>query len=63
MANITGIQTDIKFCPICKGELRNIPRAEMKSKGYTRSDGTVSEFTHTYDCKECNARFEINQNR
>ena len=48
MANEPGIQPDIKYCPICKGELRNVLRSEMKSKGYRRKDGTVSEYTHTY---------------
>lgn len=48
MANKSGIQPDIKLCPRCKGELRNIPRSEMKSQGYVRKDGTVSDQTHTY---------------
>jgi len=63
MANITGPQPDIQFCPICKGKLRNVPRNEMKSRAYTKKDGSVSEFTHTYECLECNIRFEINQAR
>ncbi len=63
MANKTGPQPDIKYCPICKGDLLNIPRDKMKSKGYVRKDGTVSEHTHTYDCLKCNSRFEINQDR
>ncbi len=45
MAYIPGVQPDIKYCPAYKGELRNIPRSEMKSKGYRRKDGTVSEHT------------------
>jgi hypothetical protein len=63
MANVTGPQPDVLYCPCCKGGLRNVSRAEMKSRGYVRSDGTVSEDTHTYDCKSCGARFEINQDR
>jgi len=63
VANMTGPQPDIKYCPICKGELRNIPREEMKSKAYIRKDGTASEHTHTYDCTKCSTRFEINQDR
>jgi len=61
MANITGPQPDVKFCPRCKALLRNVPRNEMKSVGYKRSDGTVSPHTHTYECLGCKARFEINQ--
>lgn len=63
MANLPGPQPDIKYCPICKGEVENVPRSKMRSKGYTRRDGTVSEHTHTYDCKSCSTRFEINQDR
>ncbi|WP_313527864.1 hypothetical protein [Anaerotignum sp.] len=63
MANKTGEQPDIKFCPRCKGELRNIVRSEMKNKGYVRKDGSVSEYTHTYECYVCGTRFEINQDR
>jgi uncharacterized protein with PIN domain len=63
MANITGPQPPIKFCPICKEDLRNIPRDEMKSKGYIRKDGTVSQHTHTYECLKCGNKFEINQDR
>lgn len=63
MANIPGPQPDVKYCPSCRGELVNVPRSRMKSKGYTRTDGSVSEHTHTYECHECNNRFEINQDR
>lgn len=63
MANKTGAQPDVKFCPKCKGELRNVPRSEMKSKGYIRKDGSISESTHTYECQVCGTRFEINQDR
>ncbi len=63
MANISGPQPRIKYCPICKAYVRNIPRSEMKSKGYVRRDGSVSESTHTYECSECKTRFEINQDR
>jgi uncharacterized protein with PIN domain len=64
--NISGIQPDVRYCPICRGELRNIPREEMNSSGHTRADGTVSPETHTYQCNQCNqchVRFEINQQR
>jgi uncharacterized protein with PIN domain len=63
MANKPGLQPDIKYCPICKEELKNIPRDEMKSKGYIRKDGTVSQYTHTYVCLKCHNKFEINQDR
>ena len=63
MANLPGPQPDIKFCPICKSDLINVPRSKMKSKGYARRDGKVSEHTHTYDCFKCKNRFEINQDR
>ena len=63
MANVPGIQPDIKHCPICKKEIRNVLRSEMKSKGYIRKDGTASEYTHTYHCENCDIRFEINQDR
>lgn len=63
MANLSGPQPDIKFCPICKSNLVNVPRNKMKSHGYVRKNGTVSEHTHTYECAICNNRFEINQAR
>lgn len=63
MVNLTGPQPDIKFCPVCRGCLRNIPRNEMRSGGYVRRDGTVAEHTHTYECNSCHTRFEINQER
>ena len=63
MANLSGSQPDVKFCPICKSKLRNVARSEMKSRGYVRRDGTVAEDTHTYDCTICRMRFEINQDR
>jgi uncharacterized protein with PIN domain len=63
MANIAGPQPDIKYCPICKSDLENVHRSKMKSRGYVRRDGTVSEHTHTYDCTNCRNRFEINQDR
>ena len=44
MANKTGVQPDVEFCPKCKGDLRNVPRSEMKSKGYIRKDGSTSEY-------------------
>jgi uncharacterized protein with PIN domain len=63
MANIPGPQPDIQWCPVCKERLENVPRHKMKSAGYKRKDGTVSPDTHTYDCKSCKNRFEINQDR
>jgi hypothetical protein len=63
MANLPGPQPDIKYCPISKSDLKNVPRMGMKSRGYVGKDGTVSEGTHTYDCVGCRSRFEINQDR
>jgi uncharacterized protein with PIN domain len=53
MANVPGPQPDIKYCPVCKSDLINVPRSKMKSIGYVRKDGTVSKHTHTYDCAKC----------
>ncbi len=63
MANKPGPQPDVKYCPACKGDLKNVPRDKMTSSGYTRTDGTVSPDTHTYTCSECDVKFEINQQR
>jgi uncharacterized protein with PIN domain len=63
MANKPGAQPEILYCPICKADLLNIPRDQMKYKGYVRKDGTISQATHTYQCKECGNKFEINQDR
>ena len=63
MANLSGPQPEIKYCPTCKSDLINVPRSNMKSKGYVRRDGSVAEHTHTYDCLICSNRFEINQDR
>ena len=63
MANISGLQPEILYCPKCRENLRNVPRREMKSRGHRRSDGTVAEHTHTYKCDVCNNLFEINQDR
>ena len=63
MANVPGPQPDIKYCPVCKSSLVNVPRESMISRGYKRRDGTVSEHTHTYACRNCKNRFEINQGR
>lgn len=63
MANVPGPQPDIKYCPVCKADVRNVPRSEMKSTGYKRKNGTVSQHTHTYECLTCKNRFEINQAR
>jgi uncharacterized protein with PIN domain len=60
MANISGVQEDVKFCPKCKGDLVNVPRSEMKSKKKELEDKP----THTYRCLgECKTHFEINQHR
>ncbi len=45
MANLSGPQPDIKYCPVCKSDLKNVPRNEMRSRGYVRKDGSVSEPT------------------
>ena len=61
MANISGPQPDIRYCPACKENIRNVPREEMTSSGYERADGTVAQDTHTYECEVCLTKFEINQ--
>jgi len=61
MANVTGPQPDVKYCPRCRGDLKNVPRSQVK--GYKRKDGTISPYTHTYQCVGCSHRFEINQAR
>jgi uncharacterized protein with PIN domain len=64
MANVRGPQPEVKYCPRCKGDMRNVPRAEMRSGGHrSRIDGSVSPHTHTYECVSCHTRFEINQNQ
>ncbi|MFZ0321432.1 MAG: hypothetical protein WAL56_20075 [Candidatus Sulfotelmatobacter sp.] len=63
MANLSGPQPDVKYCPVCKGDLRNVERQEMRSQGYKRKDGSVSPDTHTYECRACKTRFEINQDQ
>ncbi len=65
MANVPGPQPDIRFCPICKSEIRNIPRDAMKSRAHVKTDGTTLPDTHTYECIDsaCATRFEINQDR
>lgn len=63
MANKPGPQPDVQFCPACKASVRNVPRAEMRSKGYLRRDGSVAPDTHTYECTSCSRTFEINQDR
>lgn len=65
MANRRGLQPDFKYCPACKSKLRNVPRGEMRSRGYKRANGVVARHTHTYECKSkgCENRFEINQAR
>jgi uncharacterized protein with PIN domain len=63
MANISGPQPDVKYCPACKGNLQNVPRDKMQFRGYPRKDGTISPHTHTYICPQCGNKFEINQDR
>ena len=63
MANTSGQQRDVKYCPACKGNLRNVPRSEMTPRGYTRVDGAASPDTHTYTCLQYGIKFEINQQR
>lgn len=63
MANLPGPQSDIIYCPACQKPIFNVPRHAMKSQGYVRKDGSVSEHTHTYECHSCKRRFEINQDR
>ena len=63
MGNFSGPQPDIKYCPIYKADVLNVPKHKMKSKGYVKKDGTTSEHTHTYECTTCITRFEINQDR
>lgn len=63
MANLPGPQPDVQFCPVCRAALRNVPREEMKSRGHVRRDGSVAKHTHTYECKTCGRRFEINQDQ
>lgn len=63
MANITGPQPNVKYCPACKGEIQNVLREQMRSPGYKHADGTIAKDTHTYECLACYRRFEINQAR
>ena len=62
MANISGPQKDVKYCPACKADLFNIPRDKMKTRVINRY-GDVPLFTHTYICLQCKKKFEINQDR
>jgi uncharacterized protein with PIN domain len=48
MANLPDSLPEVKFCTICKAELRNVPRSEMKSRANKRKDGTIASDTHTY---------------
>ncbi len=47
MANKSGPQPKVKYCPACKGELENVPRSKMKTT-VKNKDGTVPPHTHTY---------------
>jgi uncharacterized protein with PIN domain len=62
MANISGPQNDVKYCPACKADLSNVPRDKMKTR-VTNRGGDVPRFTHTYICSRCKKKFEINQDR
>jgi len=62
MSNKSGPQEDVKYCPTCKADLRNVPRNEMKTSS-RRIDGTIPPHTHTYVCTQCGNKFEINQDR
>jgi uncharacterized protein with PIN domain len=62
MPNISGEQRDVKYCPACKANLTNVQRDKMKSIVKNR-EGSIPAFTHTYICKECGKKFEINQDR
>lgn len=61
MQSASQPQLDVQFCPKCGQPLRNLPRSEMKSRGYVRRDGTVAPFTRTYECLSalCGERFQI----
>jgi len=63
MANKSGPQPDVKYCPACKAEMRNVPRNRMVSRGHIRKNGTVAPDTHTYRCTapNCGKGFEINE--
>ena len=63
MANISGPQPDVKYCPACRAEISNVPRDKMEFQGHMRVNGTVSPHTHTYICTQCGRKFEINQDR
>ncbi len=65
MIGVSGPQPDVQYCPKCGQPLRNVPRTEMKSRGYVRRDGTVSPYTRTYECLSalCGERFQISQYR
>lgn len=65
MANVAGPQPDVQYCPKCGQPLRNVPRSEMRSRGYRRRDGTISPFTLKYECLSplCGERFDIRQER
>lgn len=62
MANVSGLQKAVKYCPACKSDLYNVPRDKMKTRVINRG-GTVPQYTHTYVCTQCHEKFEINQDR
>ena len=62
MANISGPQPDVQFCPFCKEALENVLRNKMKTTVKNMSD-EVPRYTHTYHCPKCGRTYEINQHR
>lgn len=62
MANVSGQQSDVQFCPYCKELLINVLRNKMKTTVKNRSD-EVPHYTHTYHCAKCGRTYEINQHR
>jgi uncharacterized protein with PIN domain len=62
MANISGPQRDVRYCPACRAGLINVPRDKMKTRVVNRS-GDVPLSTHTYVCSQCKKKFEINEDR
>jgi hypothetical protein len=63
MTKTPNPEIDIKYCPFCRESIYNVPRHAMKSRGYIRKDGSISEFTNTYDCMTCKRRFDIKPRR
>lgn len=62
MANVSGPQPDVQFCPYCRESMLNVPRHKMKTSVKNMSD-EVPHHTHTYNCLKCGRTYEINQHR